>query len=153
VEGRRRSLTTVSATARRCSTASTIDPRTGRWYRGGPSAANARFTVLREIPITLAIARIGIPSARRSRRISAQSSTPNTPLPPQLDNEPGSSRVVSFRLPGGGQFPRAVDNEQGMAPSQVLDTTPSDGSCRLEVVSEQAELAGVDQSQASAAAR
>ena len=50
-----------------------------------------------------------MPSARRSRRISAQSSTPNTPLPPQLDNEPGSSRVVSFRLPEGGQFSRAVD--------------------------------------------
>jgi hypothetical protein len=50
-----------------------------------------------------------MPSARRSRRISDQSSTPNTPLPPQLDNEPGSSSVVSLRLPEGGQFPRAVD--------------------------------------------
>src|SRR5512132_3956688 len=54
-----------------------------------------------------------MPSARRSRRISAQSSTPNTPLPPQLDNEPGSSRVVSFRLPEGGQSSRAVDRRNG----------------------------------------
>jgi hypothetical protein len=65
--------------------------------------------VFLETPITLAIVKIGIRSARRSRRISAQSSTPNTPLPPQLDTEPGSSRVVSFRPSGGGQFSCAVD--------------------------------------------
>jgi hypothetical protein len=70
--------------------------------------------VFLETPITLAIARIGMPSARRSRRISAQSSTPNTPLPPQLDNEPGSNSVVSFRLPEGGQFSRAVDTCRGV---------------------------------------
>ena len=51
--------------------------------------------VLRD-PITLAIALIGIPSARCNRRISAQSSTPNTPLPPQLGSSQGL-RGVSFR--------------------------------------------------------
>jgi hypothetical protein len=71
--------------------------------------------VFLETPITLAIAKIGMPSARRSRRISAQSSTPNTPLPPQLDTEPGSSRVVSFQLPEAGQFSPAADNRQGRA--------------------------------------
>jgi hypothetical protein len=76
------------------------------------SGQTQTITVFLETPITLAIARIGMPSARRSRRISAQSSTANTPLPPQLDNEPGSSRVVSFQLPEGGQFSRAVDKSR-----------------------------------------
>jgi hypothetical protein len=39
--------------------------------------------VLREYPITRAIALIGMPSARCNRRVSAQSSTDNTSLPSQ----------------------------------------------------------------------
>jgi hypothetical protein len=92
----------------RGSTGSTTDPRGVRSYRGGPSAARARFTVFFEHPITLATALIGIPSARYSRRISAQSSTPNTSLPPQLDSSQGL-RGVNFQASVGGQYSRAVD--------------------------------------------
>jgi hypothetical protein len=48
----------------RGSTASAADPFVTRRYLGGPSAANARRTVLRPSPSRRAIARIGIPSAR-----------------------------------------------------------------------------------------
>jgi hypothetical protein len=47
-------------------------------------ATNAFFTVFFEHPNTRAITLIGIRSARCSRRISAQSSTLNTALPPDL---------------------------------------------------------------------
>jgi hypothetical protein len=63
----------------RGSAASAIDPFGGRTYLGGPSAASARRTVFRPIPSLRAIARTGIPSARCSRRISAQFSTLITP--------------------------------------------------------------------------
>ncbi|KFF99829.1 hypothetical protein IQ62_16900 [Streptomyces scabiei] len=46
-----------------------------RSYFGGRSLANARLTVFFEMPRCLAIARTCICSARRSLRISAQSST------------------------------------------------------------------------------
>jgi hypothetical protein len=82
------------------STASTIDPPAGRSYRGGPSAPSARFTVFLEHPITLAICLIGICSPRCSRRISAQSSTLNTSLPPRLDSSQGL-RGVNFQASSG----------------------------------------------------
>ena len=66
----------------RGSNASTADPADRRTYCGGPSEANAARTVLRETP--RAIILIGIPSARCNRRISAQSSTDNTPSTSQL---------------------------------------------------------------------
>src|SRR6266540_1484550 len=66
----------------RGSTPSTTDPCGARTYVGGPWLASARLTVFLEIPITRAIALIGICSARYNRRISAQSSTFSTPLPP-----------------------------------------------------------------------
>jgi len=47
-------------------------------WRGGPSLPKARFTLFLETPTTRAISEIDNPSARRSRRISAQSSTPDT---------------------------------------------------------------------------
>ena len=62
-----------------------------------------------ETPITLATCLIGIPSARYSRRISAQSSTPNTPLPPRLGSSQGL-RGVNFQASIGGQFSRVADN-------------------------------------------
>jgi len=62
----------------RGSTSSTTDPGPERTYAGGPSARNADRTVFREQTTTRAIALIGIPSARCSRRISAQSPTFNT---------------------------------------------------------------------------
>lgn len=63
----------------RGSTGSTIEPFRARSYRGGADPARAFFTVFFEIPNRRAIARIASPSARCSRRISAQSSTRNTP--------------------------------------------------------------------------
>ena len=53
-------------------------PRDARAYRGGSSAASARFTAFFEDLITRAIALIGIRFDRRNRRISARSSTLNT---------------------------------------------------------------------------
>ncbi|AXE82091.1 hypothetical protein C5746_40195 [Streptomyces atratus] len=60
------------------STASTIEPFGARRYFGGSSLATARRTVFRAIPRCRAIPLIDISSARWSRRISAQSSTPIT---------------------------------------------------------------------------
>ena len=62
------------------SNASTADPAGLRSYFGGPSEAIAARTVFREIPNVLAMVLIGNPSARCSRRISAQSSTDNNSL-------------------------------------------------------------------------
>src|SRR5664279_5089546 len=98
----------------RGSTPSTTEPRRTRSYLGGPSAASAAFTVFFEHPTTRAITLIGIPSDLRSRRISAQSSTDNTPFLPSSD-EPGSPEGVRFRLPPRGQFSRAVDSPRGTA--------------------------------------
>jgi hypothetical protein len=74
-------------TARSCSrtrgsNASTADPAGFRTYVGGGSAASADLTVVREMPNVLAIILIENPSALCKRRISAQSSTDNTPRPP-----------------------------------------------------------------------
>jgi hypothetical protein len=57
------------------SNASTADPFGIRTYRGGRSLTSAFLTVFRATPNRRAITAIGMPSARRSRRISAQSST------------------------------------------------------------------------------
>jgi len=59
---------------------STADPDRFRSYLGGPSEAIAARTVFREIPNVLAIVLIPNPSARWSRRISAQSSTDDNSL-------------------------------------------------------------------------
>jgi hypothetical protein len=83
----------------RGSTASVIDPAGRRWYFGGESEASAARTVLRKIPNTRAICEIGIRSARRSRRISAQSSTVNTHFLPGSDRASLSAQVVNFRVP------------------------------------------------------
>ena len=57
-------------------------------------------------PITRAIALIGIPSARCSRRISAQSSTANTSLPPRLDSSQGLGRGQFSAAARGSVFTR-----------------------------------------------
>lgn len=57
------------------STASTTEPLGARRYCGGRSEASALNTVPLEIPSCRATARADNPSARCSRRISAQSST------------------------------------------------------------------------------
>lgn len=61
-----------------------------RW----PSEAGARRTVFRPTPDVRAIARIGIPSDRYNLRISAQSSTLNTPL-----QQPDGHGRVQIHLP------------------------------------------------------
>jgi hypothetical protein len=82
-----------ASNARICgSTASTIDGLAARTYRGGSCELNARRTVFREIRSRRVIALIDNPSARCSRRISAQSSTLSTPSRSrrgQIHPEPG----------------------------------------------------------------
>ena len=72
----------------RGSTPSTIEPFNRRSYRGADSAANARRTVFRPTPSCRQIARIGNPSARYSRRISA---SPPRSTPPDHQEGPNSS--------------------------------------------------------------
>ena len=95
----------------RGSTSSTIEPRGGRSYFGGSSDASASLTVFFEMPITRAIIFFGNFSARYSRRISAQSSTLNTHFP-LTSAEVSITEGVSFQLPLGGQFSRAVDSDE-----------------------------------------
>jgi hypothetical protein len=80
-----------------------------RRYRGGPSAANAAFTVFLATPITRAISETAIPSARRNRRISAQSSTSSTCFLPSSNRARVSGKLVNFQFPRGGQFSVAAD--------------------------------------------
>jgi integrase len=72
----------ASSSRIRGSNASTADPAGFRSYLGGPSLAIAARTVFLEIPSIRAISLIASPSPRCSLRISAQSSTDNTPSPP-----------------------------------------------------------------------
>ena len=95
----------IVGTARNCSriassNPSTADPAGLRRYFGGASEAIAARTVFLEIPNVLAIVLIGNRSARRSRRISAQSSTANNSL--------RSSRLETSRESGqrGSRFGR-----------------------------------------------
>ena len=94
----------------RGSTASTTDPAGRRTYLGGPSLANADFTVFLLTLSTRAIPLIDMPSARCSRRISAQSSTDNTHfllarLAARL------KRGVKIRAATRGQFSGVADSQ------------------------------------------
>jgi hypothetical protein len=81
--------------------------------------------VLREIPNTRAICEIGIRSARRSRRISAQSSTINTHFLPGSDRARLSAQVIRFRAPRPVQFSAAVDiNGQFVLPAGGQEFSP-----------------------------
>src|SRR5215218_2817668 len=93
----------------RGSNPSTRDPAGVRSYLGGPSLANAAFTVFREQPITLAISEIDTPSERRSRRISAQSSTISTRSLPGSTPARVTRELVKIELPHRDQFSTAVD--------------------------------------------
>jgi len=66
--------------------------------------------VFLETPNTRAISEIGIPSARRSRRISAQSSTPNTRFLPGSVHARVPGKLVNFQLPRTDQYWAAVDS-------------------------------------------
>ena len=67
IVGQSRSCSRIAGSA-----SSTIEPFGTRWYRGTSPARSARRTVFFEIPFIRAIALIGNPSDRCSRRISAQ---------------------------------------------------------------------------------
>ena len=99
----------------RGSTASTTDPAGRRSYLGGPSRPAPPAPCSSSTPSTRAITLIGIPSARCSRRISAQSSTDNTPSSPAR-LEPGSRQGVKIRPSTRGQFSGAVDMARSSGP-------------------------------------
>jgi hypothetical protein len=88
----------ASSSRIRGSNASATDPCGARAYFGGLSLASAACTVFREIPITRAISAIGMPSARRSRRISAQSSTLSTCSLPGSAGATISGELVKIRF-------------------------------------------------------
>jgi len=101
-----------SSSRTRGSTASTTDPAGLRSYLGGPALRHAAFTVFLEIPSTRAISEIGIFSARRSRRTSAQFSTESTPSSSDSGRARVIKKVVRFQMPRPGQFSGAVDRRQ-----------------------------------------
>jgi hypothetical protein len=80
------------------------------------------LTVLRDTPITRAISEIDTRSARCNRRISAQSSTPNTCFLPRSTEHRLQGKLVKFRLPRAGQFSLAVD----MRPVERVALLPGD---------------------------
>src|SRR5215218_6955460 len=88
---------------------STSEPDRARSYFGGPSLANAAFTVFREQPINRAISEIDTPSDRRSRRISAQSSTISTCFLPGSTRARVKEKLVKIQLPHRGQYSVAAD--------------------------------------------
>ena len=94
----------------RGSYSSTSNPAGARSYLGGPSLANAAFTVFREQPTTRAISEIDTPSDLRSRRISAQSSTISTCFLPGSTPARVTRELVNFQLPHRGQYSVAVDS-------------------------------------------
>jgi len=104
------SVDTASSNSRiRGSKASPADPAGFLSYFGGPSAATAAFTVFLETPKTLAISEIDTPSGRRSRRISAQSSTLNTRFLPGSTEPRIYRKLVKIRLPTPDQYSASVD--------------------------------------------
>ena len=104
IDGSKRSNSRI-----RGSNSSTLEPAGFRTYFGGPSQANAAFTVFREQPITRAISEIDTPSDFRSRRISAQSSTISTRFLPASTPARVSEKLVKIGLPHRDQFSPAVD--------------------------------------------
>src|SRR5215471_205885 len=100
----------------RGSAASTIDPLAGRSYFGGRSLAIAARTVFLDTFITRAIALIGIPSARCSLRISAQSSTESTPFTPWL----GWSQGLRARGQNSDATPGSVFTCRGVRREALL---------------------------------
>jgi hypothetical protein len=95
--------TAANSSRIRGSTSSTIEPTGARAYRGGPSAANAAFTVFFEHPTT--------PSNRLDRhRLGPMQPADLRPVlraqhPPDLEER------GSFHPPPGGQLSGAVDSD------------------------------------------
>ena len=74
-----------------------------------PSLATAALSVFLARPTTRAICEFDIPSDRRKRRISAQSSTSNTRFLPCSVGARVSGKLVNFQLPRADQYSVAVD--------------------------------------------
>jgi hypothetical protein len=72
------------------------DPAGVGRYAGGPSLPNAAVTVFLEQPIEPPISEIDTPSDRRSRRISARSSTINTCFLPALTAARVTGKLGNF---------------------------------------------------------
>ena len=90
--------------------------RSNPWAAVDISAAdliNAALTVFFDTPNTRAIALIGNPSARYSRRISAQSSTDKIPLVLLARVRPTTGPGIKIRMPRLGQLSRAADGGFG----------------------------------------
>ena len=103
---------------------STSDPVGSRRYLGGPSLLNAALTVFLARPMTRAICEIDMASGRRKRRISAQSSTPNTRFLPCSVQARVSGKLVNFQLPRADQYSVAVDSHS-QHPTTPARMTPS----------------------------
>src|SRR5215208_5264177 len=136
----------------RGSNPSTRDPAGVRSYLGGPSLANAAFTVFREQPTTRAISEIETPSERRSLRISAQSSTISTRSLPGSTQARVSGKLVKFQLPHRGQFSPAADTPSTYcsprSPAQVvgheaLNSSPRFGPRQPAILAQTQEKATV----------
>jgi len=113
-----------SSSRTRGSTPSTSDPAGSRRYLGGPSLLNAALTVFLARPMTRAICEIDMASGRRKRRISAQSSTPNTRFLPCSVQARVSGKLVNFQLPRADQYSVAVDSHS-QHPTTPARMTPS----------------------------
>ena len=99
----------------RGSNPSTRDTAGARSYLGGPSLANAAFTVFREQPISRAISEIDTASDRRNLRTSAQSSTIRTPSLPGSTPARATRTLVNLQLPHPCSVFTAVDNDTMIA--------------------------------------
>src|SRR6516164_7891546 len=93
----------------RGSNSSTIDGAGRRSYLGGASDANAARTVFRDTFNTRPIILIDNPSARCNLRISAQSSTDNTPSSSRPDQGQETRKGVKIRAATRGQFSGGAD--------------------------------------------
>jgi hypothetical protein len=101
----------ISNSRIRGSNPSATGPFGSRSYFGGPSDRSAARTVFRDTSLIRAICLIGMPSARWSRLISAQSSTSITCFLPDPIRIRISGRGVKIRLPRRGEYSASADSE------------------------------------------
>ena len=97
-------------------------------------------TVFLLIPITRAIALIGISSARCSRRISAQSSTESTYSLPSSTSQ-GVGQGVNFQMPSGGRPAGSGGRYTGRNSATRPDRTRID---RVQPIRSAITVAGID---------
>ena len=139
----------------RGSTASTIDPAGLRSYLGGASDSNAARTVFLEIPNTRAICEIDSFSARRNRRISAQSSTASNPFLLCGRDSPtgtaaslsshraaGTPNVVGQAVKDDSQRARGVKTRAAPLPWPRRYPTPSVADCGHHAARSRQDLGG-----------